>query len=679
LIYLEGFSAAVARAWQPGLGWLTLLRLIFSVLALVPTTILIGATMPVMSRIYATRSGEIGGDVGRLYTVNTAGAVVGCFLTALFLIRLFGVLETIFIGAGLNVMVALGALWLNRRWSATRPAVDVEPNTSPRRRRRPLVQPADEKTHPRALHYLVGAYTVSGFAALGYELVWARILAIHTAHAVYSFAMVLTVYLSGLAMGSLFGMAWLRRRQATILQFAVLQLGVGLLALTALFIFARLPSLPIEVIFGGISITREILYELFLAFITFFPPTLLLGALFPLVTSLYTQEQARQVGLKIGTVSALNTLGAIVGTLVTGFLLIPWLGLRNTAIGLSALNLIIGMGAAWLIVNPRPFARWAAPGAIGLGALAIFFLPPGLYLGFREGPSEHLVFYKEGVETTVAVFDVPDQNFKVSFVNGRNEVPTDEVSMKAFRLLGHLPALLKPDAQNALVLSFGNGIATGTLDTHNIPKIDAVDLSQEMIDAANIYWQENYNIRKSANLQLHVEDARNYLLQTDQQYDIITTDATHPANASSWALFTREFYELISQRLNTDGVFVQWLPFHSLLTEDYQAIIRTCLSVFPHTTLWYTGGTHSFLVVTPQSLTPADLAAALEQARSNQYVRDDLGAAASIQNYLLLDEENLAHFAEAGRLVTDNNAFFFPTNQETARILALFQAIARQP
>jgi spermidine synthase len=289
-----------------------------------------------------------------------------------------------------------------------------------------------------------------------------------------------------------------------------------------------------------------------------------------------------------------------------------------------------------------------------------------------------MVFYEEGVETTVAVFDVAEQNFKVSFVNGRIEVPTDDVSMRAFRLLGHLPPLLRPEARNALVLSFGNGIAAGSLDTHNIPVIDAVDLSSEMIEAAEVYWQENYNVLRSPRLNLRVEDARNFLLQTDEQYDIITTDATHPSNASSWALFTRQFYEQVAQRLAADGVFVQWLPFHSLLEADYKAILRTFQNVFPHATLWYTGGSHTFLVATPQELTEEDLMVTLIRNVDNQIIVDDLGSPFVIPHYWVWDEKELLIYAGPGPLVTDNDAFFLPSNAETEAIMATIQAAAGQ-
>jgi spermidine synthase len=679
LTSLNGLYAAITRALHPGLGLLTLLRLVLSILTLVPPTFLIGATLPVMSRIYAARSGQVGGDVGRLYVANTAGAVLGCLLTGVFLIRLLGLREAIFLGAALNLLVAGGALWLERTGQPA-PTTRATPVSEPpaRRRGRHHPSPPAHELSPRALRYVAAGYAISGFVALGYEVAWARILSIHTLHAVYSFSLMLTVFLAGLAVGSALGTWWVRRRQVTLVEFGGLQLGIGLLAILALFVFAHLPALTIEDVLGGYSVAREILYELLLAFITLFPATLLIGALFPVVGSLYTRERTEEVGLRVGTVNALNTLGAIAGSLCAGFLLIPLLGLRNTALILSAVNLALGTGAMWLVDRVQPRLGWAPLPVLGLVLMATLVMPPGLYLGFREGPSEYLVFYKEGVETTVAVFDVPQQNFKVSFVNGRTEVPTDETSMRAFHLLGHLPPLLRPQARNALVLSFGNGITAGSLDTHNIPVIDAVDLSPEMIEAARIYWEENYNVLRSPRLHLRVEDARNFLLQSNEQYDIITTDATHPSNASSWALFTREFYELTRQRLSPGGVFMQWLPFHSLTEADYKAIIRTCRSVFPHTTLWYTGGSHTFLVATPQPLTEETLTTLLAHAGDNSIVQADLGSPAVIRGYLAMDEDTLGDYVGPGSLVTDNNAFFLPSNAETMKIMSTLQAVVGQ-
>jgi spermidine synthase len=182
-------------------------------------------------------------------------------------------------------------------------------------------------------------------------------------------------------------------------------------------------------------------------------------------------------------------------------------------------------------------------------------------------------------------------------------------------------------------------------------------------------------VLRSPRLHLYVEDGRNFLLQTPLQYDIITTDATHPSNSSSWALFTQEFYRSVAARLAPGGVFMQWLPFHSLREADYQAILRTCQSVFPHATLWYTGGSHTLLVVTPERLTGERLAEQLRGVADNPIVLGDLGPPALLRAFWIMDEDALAGYAGPGPVVTDDHAFFLPDNTDTYRILDMMQAL----
>ena len=666
---LHTIYPGLSNALPAGGFWLTVGRLAFSLAVLTPTTFLIGATLPVMSRIYATHGGRVGSDVGRLYLVNTAGAALGCVLTGLVFLRYLGARETIFLGAAINLFVAGGALALARlapvrrsgeaasgaggaageaRGSATDSAVGVGPTTGPADGALPI--------SAGALRYVAIAYGISGFIALGYEVVWARILYIHSSHAAYSFSLMLTVFLAGLALGGA-GASWvLRRKQATLRHFGAIQLALGLLAVLILHAFARLPALHLEDWFGGYTVA----YEFLIAFVTLFPPTLLLGALFPVVGSLYTRERAQVVGLRIGRVNAFNTLGAIAGSLGAGFVLVPLLGLRNTTVALAVLNLALGAVALHFDRGGRRALRFAPTGALVATILAVAILPTGFYLGSYYTETDRLIFYKEGVETTVAVLEIPEDNFKISFVNGRDEVPTDRASMSAFRLLGHLPPLLRPGARNALVLSFGNGIATGTMNTHDIPAIDAVDLSPEMMEAAAVYSEENYDVLDSDRLRLHVEDGRNFLLRAEEPYDIISVDATHPANASSWALFTSEFYQLVESRLAEDGVFMQWIPIHGVREDDYRDILRTVWDIFPNMVLWSTGSTHSYVVATREPMSSVVMQSVLTRAGANPIVVRDLGPPEAIAGYVAMAEADLTSYIGRGRVVTDNDAFFMP-------------------
>ncbi|MCZ0935000.1 MAG: fused MFS/spermidine synthase [Gemmatimonadetes bacterium] len=675
LAALSPFLLGALHALYPGLSnalpaggfWLTLGRLVLSLAVLTPTTFLIGATLPVMSRIYATHGGRVGSDVGRLYLVNTAGAALGCVLTGLVFLRYLGARETVFLGAAINLFVGAGALALVRLAPARRPsggdgaaseagaalgrgdgATGAATAPGPAAGALPI--------SAGALRYVAIAYAISGFIALGYEVVWARILYIHSSHAAYSFSLMLTVFLAGLALGGAGGSWVLRRRRATLRHFGAIQLAIGVLAVLILHAFARLPGLHLEDWFGGYTVA----YEFLIAFVTLFPPSVLLGVLFPVVGSLYTRERAQAVGLRIGRVNAFNTLGAIAGSLGAGFVLVPLLGLRNTTVALAVLNLALGAAALRFDRGGRRALRFAPAGAIVATILAVAVLPTGFYLGSYYTEVDRLIFYKEGVETTVAVLEVPEDNYKISFVNGRDEVPTDRASMSAFRLLGHLPPLLRPGARNALVLSFGNGIATGTMNTHDIPVIDAVDLSPEMMEAAAVYSEENYDVLDSDRLRLHVEDGRNFLLRTEESYDIISVDATHPANASSWALFTSEFYQLIESRLAPDGIFMQWIPIHGVREDDYRDILRTVWDIFPNMVLWSTGSTHSYVVATREPMSSVVMQSVLTRAAANPIVVRDLGPPEAIAGYVAMAEADLTGYIGRGPVITDNDAFFMP-------------------
>jgi len=410
-----------------------------------------------------------------------------------------------------------------------------------------------------------------------------------------------------------------------------------------------------------------------------------MGAVFPVVARLYTAPSPtdpsvatlpdqKGVGSRIGRLYALNTVGATLGAFTAGFIFIPLLGLQRSSLLLAMLSMAIGT-VALLIVLTRWSDRARLAGMLGATALAAALLPPGVYLGFREGVIPELVYYREGVDATVAVFEVKYPPLKMSFVNGRSEVPTDRHSMRAFHLLGHLPALIHPNAQNALMISFGNGIASGAMATHPIPRIHAVELVAEQVEAARLYEVENRGVLDRSGFQITIEDGRNYLLRSTERYDIITADATHPINSSSWALFTHEFYTMVRDHLAEDGVFIQWLPFHDLSERDYRDIIHTFQSVFPHTTLWYTGATHSFLVATPYPLTRDQILALDAQLRGSA-AGADLGDSRLLAADLIMHADEVAAFAAHGRIVHDDRAFFIPA-MDRDRILAALEPYAR--
>jgi spermidine synthase len=688
--WLTALYVWVYREFAPDFYLFNLLRFGLAALVLLLPTTLMGGTLPVMSQLLARQEQRRGADLGALYAANTFGGVVGACASGLLLIRWLGVQQTIYLAAAIDFICAGAAFALaaERR----RPTTDdrrptIRKNREPQNRRtaepqnrrttndqRPTTKNAQHATgateHATITaeqpsqnsifnsQFVLWSFALSGFAALGYEVVWTRLLSIFSLNAVFSFTIMLTTFLVGLAVGGALVARRADRVPDPLRLFGYLELGIGVCAILVLYIFARLPTL-LERFTAPDTLGRLLFAEFFAAAITMLVPTLLMGATFPVAARIYGAG-AEAVGRRVGRLYALNTIGAALGAFVAGFGLIPALGLQRATLVLALLNLAVGAVA---LLRAEVTPRLQLGGALAAAIIGAALLPDGVYLGFREGAIPQLVYYREGADATVAVFHVQEPEMKISFVNGRNEVPTDPQSMRAFYMLGHLPALLRPQAQSALMVSFGNGIATGAMSRHQIPRIQAVELVAEQVEAARLYTQENRNVLDYPGLNITIEDGRNYLLRSDERFDIITADATHPVNTSSWALFTHEFYGLVRQRLADDGVFIQWLPFHDLASQDFRDIVKTFQSSFPHTTLWYTGGSHTFLVATPQPLTRAEVLA-LDARLNASDAGVDLGDSRKLASDLLMEEDAVVKYTAGARVVTDDNAFFLPAKDE---------------
>ena len=508
---------------------------------------------------------------------------------------------------------------------------------------------------------LVG-FALSGFAALGYEVAWMRLLSVaFSANTHYEFSIILTAFLLGLAVGGFLASRFLDRRRDLLSLFGGFQVLIGLFGLISVPLFGALPGL-----IGAAKEART--WAGFeagvfgVAVLLMLVPTLLMGATFPLVARIHTRRLA-VVGRGIGDVNAVNSLGAIGGSFITGFFLIPWLGTEWSIAALAGLNLLVGAGV--IGCHPSLGARRKATAAAALAVLVAALVAFGPKQVLQEmsrpsTPGTRFVYYDEGAAGVVTVSEAPD-GFRKLMVNGGGQVPSDYASLQLFRLLGHLPLLLHPNPQEALVVAFGGGIALGSVAQHALRRIDCVEIVPEVLDAARQHFAEfNHHILDSlavANVHISIDDGRNFLFTREGKYQVITGDATHPTTADSWVLYTREFYQLCRDRLTPDGIMAQWLPLHGLAVEDYRTILRTFRSVFPHATLWLTND--YTLIVGPVQKLRLDWElletklAAPAVRRSLEGV--DLGDPYALLSCFLLDERALADYAGDGPLNTDDH------------------------
>lgn len=605
--------------------------------------LLMGGTLPVLVRALNVDAKDLGQAGGRLYAANTAGAIVGTLLTAFVLIATFGVRGSALVAALLNLLAAVGAL-LYVRHRATAASVP-------------------SKTRPARLALVL--YAIAGGVALGYEVVWSQSIVQFMSTRTYAFAVVLATYLAGLFIGSQLMARRVERLRDPWGVFGLLIAGAGLVALLEIALLGRWLVLlqtqaeALVLSLGGLELSGMSMRFAIAALCIVFVPTLLLGAAFPLALRL--SVGSAHVGRDVGAVVAFNTLGGIVGVMLCGFVLIPWLGLVRT-LGLLA----VIAGAVGYIAVRRGHAvkkgRRQAVAALGLLSLAVALLTPvdrlaNLLPGARNAS---LKFYQEGRGATVAVVTQGKgaRAFQRLYIQGVSNTGDAMPSLRYMRIQALLPLLIhNGEPHSALVIGFGTGITAGALLRYpGLEQRVVAELLPAVVQAAPLF-KGNYNAASDPGVQVRLRDGRQELLRSPQAYDLITLEPPPPSAAGVVNLYSRDFYQLAARRLEKHGLLAQWLPLPTQNIEDSQSLVRSFLDVFPYASLW-TSEFHEMLLV--GSMEPIELDAARIRQRFEQApVRSALAevgidSAPTLLATWVTDRNGLERFAGQALAVTDD-------------------------
>ena len=607
--------------------------------------LLMGGTLPVLVRALAADPRQLGQAGGRLYAANTAGAIAGTLLTAFVLIATLGVRGSAYAAALLNVVAAIGALIVQRRYPT------------------PLATPSS--TPPSQARLAMVLYAIAGGVALGYEVVWSQSIVQFMSTRTYAFAVVLATYLTGLFIGSSLMARRVDRLRDPWGIFALLIAGAGLVALLEVALLGRWLILlqtrgeTLVLALGtsalvGMS-TRFAVAALCIVFI----PTLLLGAAFPVALRLCVGPD--RVGRDVGAVVAFNTLGGIVGVALCGFVLIPLLGLVRT-LGLLA---IIAAGVGFVAVRQgHGVKKGHRQGviALSLAALLVAWLTPveriaDLLPGARNA---ELAFYEEGRGGTVAVVTQGkgERTFHRLYIQGVSNTGDAMPSLRYMRIQALLPLLIhNGEPRSAMVIGFGTGITAGALLSYpGLEQRVVAELLPSVVKASSLF-KGNFDAAANPGLQVRLRDGRQELLRSDQRYDLITLEPPPPSAAGVVNLYSRDFYQLAAQRLEPLGIVAQWLPLPTQNIDDSRSLVRSFLDVFPYATLW-TSEFHEMLLV--GSLQPIELDAARINARFEQpgvrSALQDVGvaSAAALLATWVTDRQGLERFAADAPAVTDD-------------------------
>jgi spermidine synthase len=608
---------------------LSAVRFVVGVLVLLPPTVLMGATLPLLVETAGRLREGLGGRVAHLYAANTFGAVAGTAAASFLLLPALGMTRTLLLGIALNVAVALVALALSRVAPAP-PSGGVAGAEAPPPARGAVAP--DDVPLPRSLLLLTAG--ALGLAALAFEVLWTRTLALSLGTTTYAFAIVLTVFLLGIAGGSAAAGALLRgsaSRARTV--FLACPALIGLLALALLPVFDRLPGLFARLMSAaGGTWTEGLAIRFVLAGLPLLPPTFLSGLAFPLAVGM--MDRTKGAGRAVGDVYAANTLGAILGSWGAGFLLIPLLGLRT---GIVVVALLPVTATCLLLLTRRTGAARGAALGTAAAAIALATLLPdwdraaltrggfATTVGFRRAhpgtvtrDRRDLVFLEEGITSTITVRKRGDE--LTMQMNGVTEA-SNTGDRGTQILLGALGGLLHRDPKDVLVIGLGSGItvaAARRLPT--VERVDCVEISGAVLRAARLFDDWNDHVLDAPDVHMIVGDGRNHLRLSGRKYDIIASEPSNVWNSGVGALMTSEFYAAAAEHLNDGGVLVSWIQGYALAPDALRSVLAAVRTAFPHVSLWMAGWSDLVIVAGDENLR-LDVARLLERGKDPAIAR----------------------------------------------------------
>lgn len=559
---------------EPGAGAVTLRALVcFAVLT--PPTMLMGATLPAIAR---WRSSERDArSVGLLYMANLAGGATGTVLAGFYLLRVYDTVIATAFAVTLNVIVAIVFYRLSQAKEAIAPALPAPP-----------ALPALPALP--ASPAILAATALSGFTALGAEVVWTRQLSLLFGASIYTFSLILAVFLAGLGLGGYGGSAIARRTKDPRSALAIIQVMLAVaIAFGAWAIVNLLPHWqPTSTFLPGVHTTPALAFafDALRCTVAMLPATLLWGASFPLTLA----AGGSDFGGHVARINATNTAGALAGALMFTLIGIPQLG---SHLAQQALVVSAGIcGALLLWTSASAIGRAGA--ALAVAALATLIVPavPGRLIAYGRSVNswdniKQFLYLAEGATASIAVTEGTG-GAKQFHIAGKVEASDMDIDMRLERMLGHVPALLHPHPKSVLVVGAGAGVTAGALSIHpEIERIVVCDIEPEVPKSARAWFsKENHHVFENPKVQVVFDDARHFLQTTDEKFDIITSDPIHPWVRGAATLYSLEYLTLVKNHLTPGGVVTQWIPLYETDVPSVKSEIGTFALVFPDTTLW---------------------------------------------------------------------------------------------
>lgn len=599
LVLFNGLEWVYLSAARQGAGSGLLYSIVFlgSFLVLLPPTAAMGATLPIFTQLLVATREDLGMWLSRIYGWNTVGACVGAGVGGFILLPWLGLKTAVMVSALGNLVIGVVAI----RY-AEKLKIDVEPEAVESE----IVE--QESANSSGGWLLPVAFGLSGFAAMIYQLGWTRGLILSIGSSTYSFAIILTAFLASLGLGSLIYKKIMASRTASLAHLAYLQFAIGLSSLLTTILIGELPQLMVTVIPAlNFSFLKILLFDFVLCVGLMLLPTLAMGLTFPLVTQLYT-DRLSSLGRRLGEVYAANTCGAIAGSFLGGFVLIPGIGAQRALIGAVVLNLVVGIVLAVAGKVRRPLVAAIAVLSVGAVVMSPAWDPVELSAGAGiYAKAENFLFkpafYKDGLSATVTVgYNGPHSPYLK--VNGKTDASLGAQDMAHQVLLGLLPVALHPNPKNVAVVGLGSGVSTAVLAAaDSVEKIHCSELEPAIVEVQNYFAPYNEHVLDNPKLEVHVTDGRTFVMGSPDRFDLIVSQPSNPWIAGIGNLYTEDFYRACQERLEPGGVMCQWFHLYSISEYDLELVLSTFFSVFPEGLIFQTGPGDILLLGSEHELT----------------------------------------------------------------------------
>jgi spermidine synthase len=706
---VDNLYAVIWQQFHPGFFAFSLWRFLLScVMLLVPTT-LMGATLPLLSAALLRSAGPGSTSVTRLYTRNLAGAICGCVIAGFLLLPVCGVRATIYIAAAINILIGIVTILADRKTRKTETAIeyhnpgDVAFDESGRDARGPSkeVEPSSKNVEGSSKNvealqphsnvsnawFWLGCAFISGFVTISTQVAWTRMLTMIIGSSTYAFSIVVALFLVGLsggafvvARGNLSG-----KLRETVLRaelFTAATLYLSLIVANKLPALLVTTGLRLQINSWSGLLALQILSVALLILL----PAFFMGMVMPLVL-VWAGTKSKNLAVQlVGRSYAVNTIGAIVGAFGAGFVLIPRFSTKSTILCAATLSIIVA-GFAYqpkAEARDRDLQRGVAWGLVLTLVVLMFIFAPRMNLADlsvgaydslvrviaktrggvddgsvqQRGPEVHeLLMYEEGPTATVSVRK--DWDITSMAINGRTNA-SDREDMPTQVMLGQLPVLVAPRIRNALVVGYATGVTAGAILQSPVESVECLELEPATVSGSRFFEHVNNHPLNDPRLHLIIDDARSYLRVTPTRYDMIISEPSHPWVPGVANLFTREFFQLGRERLNDDGIFVQWLQIYQLSTDSLRSVLRTFHETFPYLLVFRVEGAWKgkdlLLVGSKTPLTLDRIKERISDPRiAAELARVNIKSEADVAAWYVCDETKLAPAVAGSVINTDDN------------------------